>query len=241
MSLKNAQPNEEIDINVLENSISDQGVRAYHEEKVAKVLLDSGALGRNFVTAEYCKLNNLTLKTLSHTIKIKSIHGDEISTTGIELPCLAVKADGQEVTIPKIQLIVLNEGPADIDIILGLETLRENNVFGITLKLSRYFGTGLDAKEYVANIPEDRTVGSGSGHERWPAGKSGRTSINALSTAGTPNLRFHTTVHISELVPNAVQDDDTEYLLPAEMYEPSTTDEPEGRVRSESDGIQNTN
>ena len=25
------------------------------------------------------------------------------------------------------------------------------------------------------------------------------------------------------------------------MYEPSTTDEPEGRVRSESDGIQNTN
>ena len=235
MSLINAQVGEVIDINALANKTADLGVLAYHENKVARVLLDSGALGRNFVTTAYCNLNKLSLKTLSYNIRIKSIHGNETANHGIELPSLTVEADGEKVIIPKIQLIVLKDGPADIDIILGLETLRENNVFG---KLSRYFGTGINAKGSLITSPEDRAVGSGSGHERWPARKPDRTSIDALSTAGTPNLRYHT-MHISEVIPNAVLDDDTDYLLPAEMYVPSATHDPEGCARSTSDGIQN--
>ena len=237
--IRNARKNEEIDINVLAVTSADIGVTVTHDGKIATVRLDSGAIGRNsitaswsklnnvelrklpypiktigrnFITKEYCKLNKLTLKNLPFNIRIKSIHGDELSTNGIELQDLEVHALGQKAIIPSIQLILLNEGPADI--IIGLETLRYNNVFG---KLSRYFGTETDAKGSLINTSEDRTVGNGRCIERWPARKSDRTSIHALSTAGTPNLRYHT-VHISDIIPNAVQDDDTDYLLPAEMY-----------------------
>ena len=89
-----------------------------HDGKIATVLLDSGAIGRNFITASYCKLNKFELRKLPYPIKIISIHGNETSDTGIELHDLEVNALGQKAIIPKIQLILLKEGPADI--IIGL-------------------------------------------------------------------------------------------------------------------------
>ena len=99
------------------------------------------------------------------------------------MPSLQVFSLGQMAEITALKLIVLEEGPADI--IIGLETLRENNIFG---KLSRYFGTGSEEKASHANSPGDRTVSERRCIEPRLARKSDRTSLNTLSIdRGTAN------------------------------------------------------
>ena len=95
IALINAREYEEIDINALAENTAAKGVTATHNDMIAKILLDSGAIGRSFITTEYCNLNRLVLKNLPYKIKIKSIHGDEIATEGIELQDLEVNALGQ--------------------------------------------------------------------------------------------------------------------------------------------------
>jgi hypothetical protein len=156
-------------------------------------------------------------KRLLYPIKISSIHGEEIANEAVNIPSIKIISYGQEVTIPEVKLIVLKHGPADI--IIGLKTLRINNVFGL---LSHYFGTGVEEKSGLISQTGGQTGGemSGARSSRTPSQQFGRqTPLNALNSEVVPVGRKMVTVHISELIPNREQEDDTYSLLPDEMYE----------------------
>jgi hypothetical protein len=176
------------------------------------ILLDSGAIGRDFITRACITRLRLNSQRLLYPIKIISIHGEENATEGIHVQHLSIKSLGQEIKIPSIKLIVLKQGPADI--IIGLETLRNNNVFGL---LSRYFGTGGDVKSGLIN-PTGAQGGGEVGCASLPrtSRNPGRTPINSLIPETVPVGRKM--VHISQLIPISEIDDETYALQPDEMY-----------------------
>ena len=169
------------------------------------VLLDSGAIGRDFITRACITRLRLNSQRLLYPIKIISIHGEENATERIHVQHLSIKSLGQEIKIPSIKLIVLKQGPADI--IIGLETLRNNNVFGL---LSRYFGTGGDVKSGLIN-PTGAQGGGEVGCASLPrtSRNPGFTPINALSLKIAPVGREIVRVHVSDLIPQPEIDDDT--------------------------------
>jgi predicted aspartyl protease len=96
--LSRASRNERIDINALCGLSTREGNGQPHANikgKKLSVLLDSGAIGRDFITDECCKKLSLSIKKLLYPITVFSIHGEEIATEGVLLPNISITSYGK--------------------------------------------------------------------------------------------------------------------------------------------------
>jgi hypothetical protein len=115
---------------------TDKPYAEIHNGEQATVLMDSGAVGRNFVTRACCDRLNLNIYRLQYPIKINSIHGYEIATE-VARAQVKIYAQGEEVDLKWVEMVVASNLPKDI--VIGLYTLRDQRVFS---RLSRFFNTG---------------------------------------------------------------------------------------------------
>jgi hypothetical protein len=86
--LPNARVGERININSLNSEIL-EGKEIPHAEinSVMKtVLLECGAIGRDFITRECCNQLKLSTLRLLYPIRITSIHGEEMAKDAIHIP-----------------------------------------------------------------------------------------------------------------------------------------------------------
>ena len=160
--LPDSQINEIIDLNVLfsehEDSKEDQA-RKYEEKiksetakpytKIDKnklsLLLDSGCIGRDFISSTCVEKLNLHKYDIMYPIEVTSIHGNETATEVVYINNFEINYKDQKIIIPEINLVVINKAPTDV--ILGHGSLKKHNVYG---RLSRYFGTAHSDVEDLA-------------------------------------------------------------------------------------------
>ena len=174
------------------------------DNKYASLLLDSGCIGRDFITEECCKRLNAIKYKLKYPIEVTSIHGTEKATEVVQYGTITIEHEDQTVTIELLPLVVLKHGPTDI--ILGHNTLREHGVYN---RLTRYFGKGTSVVEPPA-VKE-------SSKSPQPACQRGHVAtaspLRTNPPMGDDKLRF---VHISELIPTEHDNDPTDELLPTQ-------------------------
>ena len=165
------------------------------------ILLDSGCIGRDFISTQCCEKYNFHKYKLKYPITVKSIHGQEIATEVVNFNDFRIHCGEQYVTIPSIHLIVLREAPTDV--IVGHETLREHAVYG---RLTRHFGE-------ISSTPEVTAVKEGCTPNE-PAGRSPRAGCLSLRTRMAMGEEATGRLHVSQLLPQSGDDDPTEGLLP---------------------------
>jgi cleavage and polyadenylation specificity factor subunit 1 len=174
-----------------------------HNGEQTSVLLDSGATERNFVTKMCCDRLNLNIYRLHHPIFVHSIHGIE-EATEVARAQIKVHAQGEEADLKWVELVVIENAPADI--IIGLPTLRDSRVFA---SLSRHFNTGQAAGETREKTDEGpRTPVS------W---KRVKVALTALGASKAQKRAFKK-AHITELLHFQPEDDPTEGLLPEDIW-----------------------
>ena len=170
----------------------------------ATVLLDTGAIDRNFITLNYVINNKLITHELLHPIYVTSIHGNETATK-VVIEDITIKSGDEMVNLKDAELIVIQDGPADI--IIGMPTLLENRVF---TRHTRHFNTGQTQGE----IPEKP-----SGGPHWTVSyKRVRTALNVLGASNKAQRAAIKKSHISELLNIEPEEDPTEDLLPEDIY-----------------------
>ena len=218
ITIPNASLHEVIDICSMYSEYNAQegkrGQRNIKEEKPyaeiskdkATVLLDSGCIGRDFITENACTKLKVNKYPLKFKIEVKSIHGTELATEVVMASELKIKYKDQTVRLKQIPLVVIKEGPADI--IVGHQTLREHNVYA---QLNRYFGN-----ESLAEVSP--AVKEKSYYPQPACQVDSITSPRSSSTSITMGNQKVKVVHISELIPTGETDDTTYDLLPEEIY-----------------------
>jgi len=174
--------------NKRKNNIHNFNVSACADQKQMEVLLDSGCIGRDFVSHACCIKLNLVKQKLKYPIHISSIHGNEIATEVVILNNFILQCEDQEVTIPAVQLVVIETAPTDV--IIGLITLREHEVFR---RLTRYFGK-------TERVSGGLAVNSGRVPNE-PACIEPMTTCASLSTKRAQRHLASARVHVSELLP----------------------------------------
>jgi len=223
--LENATTNEIIDLNSLfsehkaaEAARREANKQLKEKEKIytpyisigktdqASLLLDSGCIGRDLISNECCIRLKLYKYPLMYPITVTSVHGNEIATEAVRLTNIKVRHEGQCVTVPEINLVVINKGPADI--VMGHKSLRENNIY---CKLNRYFGP-------AERLGADPAVSKECTPNK-PAVEEPRFTprFDSLRTKIAMGPKHSATVHISELIPQEPDGDPTEALLPEDV------------------------
>ena len=130
------------------------------------ILLDSGAVDRNFVTCEFVNKYNLTKYKLTYPIKVKSIHGTE-TTNDVVITDITIRVGDEAVDIKNVELLVINEGPTDI--ILGMPTMLEHRVLA---RLTQHLNTGGQTQGETPEKP------SGGQHWTTVSCKRVKTALN---------------------------------------------------------------
>ena len=168
----------------------------------ASVLLDSGCIGRDFITNDCVEKFKMIKYKLFFPIQVKSIHDVEKATHGVTLLNFVLNYEEQAIVIPVVNLIIVKNLPTDI--VMGHETLKENEVYK---NLDRYFGKSIHA----VDNPAVRV----SGHDPKPAGKGYKPTLLSLSTkVEIGKQKVHKKVHVSELLRYEGGGDPTLGLLP---------------------------
>ena len=90
---------------------------AYVNGQVATVLLDSGAVDRNFITNECALKLNLTKLKLRYPITVTSIHGEEVATE-VVIARTVITSHDQIADLTQVELIVIQKGPSEVIILM---------------------------------------------------------------------------------------------------------------------------
>ena len=98
-----------------------------------KVLIDTGAIGFNFIAKVFVEQHCISTFTLNDNIRTSSIHGDEINTLGV-ISDLSLHYQVNTIMLRNTEFVVLNHCP--FDIIIGLNDIRKHD---LTSKLRDYF------------------------------------------------------------------------------------------------------
>jgi hypothetical protein len=176
---------------------------AYVNEKEASVLMDSGAINRNFVSRECCERLKLPKYVLKEPIKVTSIHGEE-TATHVVVAKVELHSQGEVANLKWIELVVIKNAPTEI--VIGMPTLLEHAVFKT---LSRHFNTGQSAGGTLEK--------SGDAQRRTVSWKRVQSALTALG-ASKEQKRLYKKAHISELLNVEPNEDPTEDLLPEDIY-----------------------
>jgi hypothetical protein len=217
LQIKKAQPNEEENISSLysENAKSrsqrrktakDDKPHATINGQDVSVLLDSGAVNRNFISTHYIAnaKDKISMMKLKYPVKVTSIHGHEIATHCV-IAEVDVEAQGETARLGKIEMIVITNAPADI--IIGFPTLTDNKVFA---KLARHFNTGRSHTDWTREKPCDA-------QRRTISWKRVNAALSALGVRKADRKAFKK-IHVSELLNIEPDDDQTESLLPEDIW-----------------------
>ena len=105
------------------------------DKKRLTLLLDSGCIGRDFISITCVQKLKLNTYSIMYPIDVISIHGNEIATQVVCINNFEINYKDQQIIIPEVNLVVINKAPTDI--ILGHGSLKMYNVYS---RLSRYFG-----------------------------------------------------------------------------------------------------
>jgi hypothetical protein len=157
---------------------------AYVNGSEASVLMDSGAINRNFVSNECCEKLKLPKYLLKEPITVTSIHGEEIATH-VVVAKVALNSQGETADLQWVELVVIKNAPAEI--IIGMPTLLKHAVFKT---LSKHFNTGQSAGETLEK--------PGDAQRRTVSWKRVRTALTALG-ASKAQKRLFKKAHLSEL------------------------------------------
>jgi hypothetical protein len=168
------------------------------------LLLDSGCIGRDFITRTTANKLKLNIQPLLYPIEVKSIHGDEIATEVVKLLNIPIKYEGQTLIIPEVFAVLIEKAPADV--ILGHYTLRSHGVY----QRCGYFAPPSTAVENGAV--------KGSGHEPQPAGNHSNATFASLGAKISQSHKRIKRIHISQIL-RYEEDEIPEELLPEDIYD----------------------
>ena len=86
------------------------------KEKLS-LLLDSGCIGRDFISITCFEKLKLITYPIMHPIEVISIHGNETATKVVCIQNFQINYKDQQIIIPQVNLVVIKEAPTEI--ILG--------------------------------------------------------------------------------------------------------------------------
>jgi hypothetical protein len=175
------------------------------------LLLDSGCIGRDFITKSTVERLKLNTSDILFPIDVNSIHGSEIATKVVTLVNMPIIYGETRLIIPEVNLVVIEKAPAEI--ILGHLTLRDHGVY----ERCSYFGSGLDGASGAVK---------GSAHYPQSDVSHSNTPFNALTSERLyqPDDRYNNsntkykTIHISDILRYESDEQSTEELLPEDIF-----------------------
>ena len=175
------------------------------DKKRLSLLLDSGCIGRDFISITCVQKLKLNTYSIMYPIDVISIHGNEIATQVVCINNFEINYKDQQIIIPEVNLVVINKAPTDI--ILGHGSLKMYNVYS---RLSRYFGAAHSDVENPAVRESCRSTKPACQRD------SVATSMS-LSAKVTMGKNATKRVHISKLLKQEDAGDPTEGLLPEDI------------------------